>query len=276
MPGRPPTRSAPPSPLRLLPMATLTAAEKREFLSRLAGARDDAAEGSVGRIVGRIAAGLAVLALLALIACWWSGLFSTPREVLEIRSMVDTEIAQLEKVARNEAPLTFESPAMRQSWDRMRDMPRGVRDQARREMDRLFQAREQAELRSYFALPPQERLKELDRRIKAEDARRQARQRGSTAPGSRNQTAGSPSAGGSAAASRGPSGGGGGPAGGNPATTAGVSGSGRRRGSEDDRNLRSKQRIDATSPTERAQSAEYRRAMDARRAQLGTASASPR
>jgi len=268
-------------------MATASAAEKRLFLARLANARADSEEESRGGMIAWGIALLLLLAVLCLIGLWLSGFFSTPPEVLEIRALVDKEIVELQKVARNEAPLTFDNPSFRQHWDRMRDMPRETRDQARHEMERLFQAREQAELRSYFSLPPQERQKELDRRIKAEDARRQSRQSrgpqvaGTSAAGGRGGPGGSPAGAGPRTGGQG----GGGPAGGGQAgggqgrgPTAGGGGGGapgggqpseRRRGSEDDRNLRSKQRIDSTTPVERAQTAEYRRAMEARRAELG-------
>jgi len=205
-----------------------------------------------------------IVAIVAGLILWFLGFFSTPKEVLEIRAMVDEQIGQLQKVARNEAPLTYDTANFRQNWDRMRDMPPEVRDQVRNEMERLFRAREKAERRSYFAMPPQERQKELDRRIQAEQSRRQARQQRG------NQNGGnSPNGGPGQAGTTGPRGGGGGaPAGGGGGPAAGRPGGGRG-GSEDARNARSKQRIDSTSPEDRAQSAEYRRAMDARRQQLG-------
>ena len=101
-----------------------------------------------------------------------SGFLSTPKELVEIRTLVDQKIVQLQKVARNEAPLTYNDTVFRQSLKRLRDMPPEVREQARKEMHRLPKAREQAEHRSYFAMPPQQRQQELDRRIKAEQARR--------------------------------------------------------------------------------------------------------
>ena len=86
---------------------------------------------------------------------------------------MDQQIVQLQKVARNEAPLTYNDTVFPQSLKQMRDMPPEVREQARKEMQRLPKAREQPEHRSYFAMPPQQRQQELDRRIKAEQARRQ-------------------------------------------------------------------------------------------------------
>ena len=155
-------------------MATGLASEKRLFLARLAEARDTAEGGPKKRLLKRFAAAFVVVAMLAALVLWISGFFSTPKELLEIRTMVDQQIVQLQKVARNEAPLTYDNTGFRQNWERMRDMPPEVREQARKEMERLFEAREQAEQRSYFAMPPQQRQQELDRRIKAEQARRQA------------------------------------------------------------------------------------------------------
>ena len=256
-------------------MAPGVMSEKRLLLARLAEAQDSARGGPKRRALKRTAAVLVIVALVVALMLWLSGFFSTPKEVLDIRAMVDEQIGQLQKVARNEAPLTYDSSNFRQSWDRMRGMPPAVRDQMRNEMERLSRAREQAELRSYFAMPPQERQKELDRRIQAEQSRRQAwqQQRGNQNGGNvpnggpnGGQGRGGMSGGTPQAATAAPRGGGPGGAGG-PGGTGGRPGGGRR--SEDARNTRSKQRIDSTSPAERAQNAEYRRAMDARRQQLG-------
>jgi len=252
-------------------MAPGVISDKRLLLARLAEAQDSARGGPKRRALNRIAAGLVIVALLVVLMLWLSGFFSTPKEVLDIRAMVDEQIDQLQKVARNEAPLTYDTSNFRQNWDRMRDMPPEVRDQMRNEMERLSRARAQAELRSYFAMPPQERQKELDRRIQAEQARRQAwqqrrgNQNGGNGPNG-GQGRGGAAGGTPQAATAAPRGGGPGGAG-VPGDTGGRPGGGRR--SEDARNTRRKQRIDLTSPEERAQSAEYRRAMDARRQQLG-------
>lgn len=256
-------------------MAPGVISDKRLLLARLAEAQDSARGGPKRRAINRIAAGLVIVALLVVLMLWLSGFFSTPKEVLDIRAMVDEQIDQLQKVARNEVPLTYDTSNFRQNWDRMRDMPPEVRDQMRNEMERLSRARAQAELRSYFAMPPQERQKELDRRIQAEQSRRQAwqqrrgNQNGGNGPnGGPNggQGRGGAAGGTPQAATAAPRGGGPG-GGGVPGGTGGRPSGGRR--SEDARNTRSKQRIDSTSPEERAQSAEYRRAMDARRQQLG-------
>jgi len=254
-------------------MATGLESEKRLFLARLAEARDNAEGGPRRRLLKRTAAALVIVAMLALLVVWISGFFSTPKELLEIRTMVNKEIVQLQKVARNEAPLTYNDTGFRQNWERMRDMPPEVREQARKEMERLFQAREQAEQRSYFAMPPKQRQQELDRRIKAEQARRQQRgnrNRGSGGNGGQggqgNNASGGQGRGGAAQANaagsaRSAGGGQNGGGGGRPSATRG--------GSDEARTARSKRRIDSTDPDERAQNAEYRRLMDLRRQQLG-------
>jgi len=271
-------------------MVTATVAEKRLFLARLAEARDASQGGRQGRTgVGRtgmlvmlVLLVMLTLALAALLWLWMSGFFTTPKEVLEIRAMVDEQIVQLERVARNEALLPHDTSIFREGMNRVRDMDPGVRAQVRSEMDRLGRARDKAELQSYFALPPKERRDELDRRIKAEESRRQAsHQRASqksssqnnssrggsgqgsgtgSGPGSGSGTRGSPQA---ASASA--------PAGARPAG-AGGAGPARPGGTEEERNARRKQRLDTSSPESRAQGAEYRRAMAARRQQLGLVS----
>jgi len=275
-------------------MSSGAMSEKRLFLAKLAEAQDSARGGPKRRAIARTAAVLVILAILVAVILWFSGFFSTPKEVLEIRAMVDQQIGELQKVARNEAPLTYDTSNFRQNWDRVRKMPPEVREQVREEMERLSRAREQAELRSYFAMPAQERLKEIDRRINAEEARRQAwrQQRTDQAAGNGpgggqgqggaggqgdnargGQGRGGAGAGSPQAGTAGPRGGGGPGSGAGPGGSAGPGagggGPGGGRGTEDGRNARSKQRIDSTSPEERAQRAEYRRAMDARRQQLG-------
>jgi len=252
-------------------MSSGVMSEKRLLLARLADARDSARGGPKRRALARTAGALVIMAIVVGLILWFLGFFSTPKEVLDIRAMVDEQIGQLQKVARNEAPLTYDTANFRQNWDRVRDMPPAVRDQVRNEMERLFRAREKAERQSYFATPPQERQKELDRRIQAEQARRQARQQqrgnqnGGNGPNGGQAQGGPGGRGGNARGGQGRGGAGGG------TTQAGAAAprGGGRGGSEDARNARSKQRIDATSPEDRAQSVEYRRAMDARRQQLG-------
>ena len=205
--------------------------------------------------------GLAGLACVAWVVLWLAGFFSMPKEVLEIRALVDAEVARLDKVVRNEAPFSQGRSEFGEVFDLMRGMPEGVREQARNEISRLFRARERAELASYFALPPNERQAELDRRIKAEQERRKAREqeRASRAAGAnvgppqgRQPGQGRPQSGPNAGGNSG-----GGPAG--------------QRGSRTDEQVlaRRKERLDQSSPEERARSAEYRRAMAVRRAQLG-------
>jgi hypothetical protein len=255
-------------------MVTGSVAEKRLLLARLAETRDSSEGGrqgrtGIGRTGMRVMLVILTLALATLLWLWISGFFATPKEVLDIRAMVDEQIVELGRVARNEAPLTYDTSVFRESVSRVRDMAPDVRAQVRSEMERLGRARDKAELQSYFALPPAERRDELDRRIKAEELRRQAsQQRGSEKSVSQKSSRGGGSGQGagprdaSQAVSASPPGGRG-PGGGGPA---------RRGGTEEERNTRRKQRLDTSSPEARAQGAEYRRAMAARRQQLGLGS----
>ena len=249
-------------------MVTATVAEKRLFLARLVEARDSSQGGrqgrtGIGRTGMRVMLVILTLALATLLWLWMSGFFTTPKEVLEIRAMVDEQIVELGKVARNEAPMTYDTSVFRESVSRVRDMSPEVRAQVRSEMERLGRARDKAELQSYFALPPSERRDELDRRIKAEESRRQASQQRSSQKSSSQKNS-----------KEGGSGQGAGPRGSPQAVSASPPG-GRpasRGGTEEARNARRKQRLDTSSPEARAQGAEYRRAMAARRQQLGLGS----
>lgn len=224
-------------------------ATKRQLLADIAADRHR--EHRAGRVVKRSLAALVVLLLGSLPVLWALGFFSTPPAVAEVRQLVDQQVAEYDRVARGE--MSFASaPSPAALFGRMRDVPEQYREQAEREMGRLWQARERAETHSYFSLPPKERQAELDRRIKAEDERRQRwqaerGQRGQDAGGGRQDAGGGRARGGD----------------------AGRTGGGSRGWTEENRSAWAKRRIDRTTPDERARRAEYRRAMEARRTQLG-------
>lgn len=239
-------------------------ADKRRALAELAAERNR--EGAAGRLVRRAIAVLLLLLLLAFPTLWACGFFTAPQAVMEVRQLVDAQVAEFSRVARGEVPYGA-APASGAVYERMRELPRAYREQVGQDMGRLWEARERAETGSYFALPAAEREAELDRRIKAEEERRQrwqaereqrerqraaeSRQAGVTAG---RGGGGQPNAGGG----RGPGGGGGGPGGAANADQA--------------RLERGKRRLDGTTPEERAQQAEYRRALEERRAKLGITS----
>lgn len=243
-------------------MATVSA--RRQALADLARERSGA--GSGARTVRRLAVAVVILGLVTLALIWLAGFFSTPREVLAVRALVDQQISELERVGRNEVPFGSGGESFGAMFTAMRDVPEGYRDQARAELGRLFEARETAEVDSFFGLPPERRAAELDRRIKEEEERRKAwaakraareADRGGRDGADRRGTGGGPVAGGA----------------GSPAVAAGGPPGGRRRGdgTEESRNLRSKSRLDRTSAESRARRTEYRRAKDQRRIQLGLA-----
>ena len=235
--------------------------DKRRQAAAMAAERNR--QGAGGRILTRGLAGLLLLLLIGVPTLWAFGFFSSPQAVAEVKQLVDQQVAEYERVVRGE--VAFASvPSFAPMMEKMRDVPRDYRDQVSQQMGRLWEARERAELASYFQLPPAQRQAELDRRIKADEARRQAWQ---AAREKRDQAR---AAQGQQATSPGPSGGrgqgGGGQAGGAPGNGGGQPGGTR---TEDARNARSKGRLDRTTPERRAQQAEYRRAMDARRKELG-------
>jgi uncharacterized membrane protein YgcG len=234
------------------PMATV--ASRREALAEFARTRQAPAGSGRGR---RLIVGLALTSLLAAVIAWWVGAFGTPREIRDLRSLVNQEIASLEQVARSEAPFDGGATNFGAVFEQARAVPEAQRAAAWREMGRLFEARETVEVQSFFRLPAAERAAELDRRIRAEEERRKSRDasrgQGGGPPGG---FPGGPPGGGAS--------GGGGPRGGPPS----VAGTGR---TEEDRNQRYKASIDRTTPEQRAMRTEYRRVMQERRAKLGLA-----
>jgi len=242
-------------------------ADKRRAVAALAAERNK--QGAFGRFARRAGGVLALLALMAMPVLWLMGFFSSPKAVAEIRQAVDQQVAEYERVARGEVPFAS-APSGRSMFEKMRDVPPQYREQVGQQMGRLWEARERAETASYFALPADKRQAELDRRIKADEDRRKQwqaeREKRDQAWAASGQQAGG--FGGRGGPGGGPPGGGpgrgpgGGPGGGGPP-------GGSRRGTEEARNERSKRRLDQSTPEQRAQQTEYRRAMEERRTQLG-------
>jgi hypothetical protein len=229
-------------------MAT-TISDRRQALAELARSRR--ADGSAGRNLRIAAVIVAALGLMGLLGRWLSGRWSTPPELLAVRASVDGQIAEVMEAARSGGAAAVDNGSFGNVFEMIRQVPEAYREQARGEIGRLFEAREAAEVESYFALPPDRRAAELDRRIKAEEERRRARE------AERSQRTAE--------------------AGGRPGGPPGARGGGpppggrRRDSSEEGRNARSKQYLDKTSAESRARRTEYRRAKDQRRIQLGLA-----
>lgn len=246
-----------------------TRADTRRTLAALAAERDR--EGRAGRILGRCLAALVVLALVVLPVLWLLGVFSTPPAVIEVRRLVDTQVEAYDRVSRGESPFD-PAPVPRSVFEQVRAVPRAYREQVDRDLGRLWEARERAEMDSYFALTADQRRAELDRRIRADEERRRQWQAEREKRERERAASGGQIAAGGGQAGSGGGGGGGGAAGGGG---GGAPGGGRPNaapwggGTQEARNQRMKERLDRTSPEQRARQAEYRRALDARRAQLG-------
>jgi hypothetical protein len=225
---------------------TSASAASRHGPSRPAGDRKNLAV--------RMLSALVVLAILVGGGLWAAGVFSAPAEVRALRAAVDEQVARYDQIASGNGRFGDSGEGFRPMFESMRDMPEQYRDEIRSQMGRLFEARERAEVASFFAIPPEQRMDELDRRIQEEEARREAR---------RNEWAQRQQSGNQGGGWGGPRGGGGPPAGGQGGP------GGRGRGTEEQRMERRKQRLDNTSPQGRAQGDEYRRLMRERREKLG-------
>lgn len=235
----------------------MSQADRRRMVAALAADRDERAAGSR---MARRAAVLALILLCLLALFRGMGLFSAPRAVADVERLVDQQVAEYARVARGEVPFTS-APSFGAVRDKLRDVPREYREQVGEQLGRLWEARERAETASYFQLPPAQRQAELDRRIKAEEARKRAREAEREERGRPQAASGTQAGNGGPGGQQGPGGGGPGSAGqGGPVSVSRT---------EDGRNERIKRRIDRSTPEERSMRAEYRRAMDARRLQLG-------
>lgn len=249
-------------------MRTMSAGEARRALAAVD--RDSKPRSSVGTWIKRSLALLVILGLLTLTSGWAMGWFSTPVQVAEVRAAINQEIADLDKVSKGQVPYNG-GPDMGKVFGKMRDLPEEMRDQVRRDIGRLMQASERAQVNSFFTIPPGQRQAELDRRLKVEDDRRKQfmadrAKGGGRGPGGGRGQGGGPGGGGGGGGGGGPGGGGRGPGGGG----GGGGGGGPGRGfSEEDRNNRRKSMLDNSDPEQRARNTEYRRQMEERRQLMG-------
>jgi hypothetical protein len=218
--------------------------------SRLATAEGSGSSSAALRWGGLIA----LLALLAFLVAWLLGWirFTTDPRVVEIRKL--QEEARQKFVATG-GPTTIAEAAeavttMATIRQKVEALPEDLRPEVEGGGANMFRSAMRARIDAYFALPPEKRQAELDRQIKQEEMMRKAFETAGAVMGA---------FGGGGNAGRGEGGQAGGPPGGGP--------SGSR--TEEDRNRWRKQMIDRTTPEQRARYVEYRRAMDARREQLG-------
>jgi hypothetical protein len=257
-------------------MRTLSAGEVRRALAASERGSKAGAGGGIGAWLKRGAIAAGVLLCMTLLTGWALGWYSTPPQVLEVRTAINEQIAELDKMSKGQTPYSG-GPDMGRVRDSMRNLPEGMRDQVRRDFGRLMEAGETAQVNSFFLVAPAQRQAELDRRIKAEDDARKKRAEDRAKGGNRGSprgTAGGPPGGGRPGGSQvagngGPGGGGSGgrgPGGGGPGGGGGPSRGGF---SEDDRNNRRKSMLDNSDPEQRGRRAEYRRQLEERRQQLG-------
>ena len=235
------------------------------------------------------------LAFAAVLFAWLMGWmrFTTDPRVVEIQKIQEEA---REKFTANGGPQTLEDAqatvaAMGTIREKIDALPPQLKLLAGSRAQNVFRSTMETRINAYFSLPPDQRRAELDRQIKQEDLLRKAwetTQANSPANGSgatNNSVAGGGSgqggggsgqSGGQGGSGQAGSGQAGGDGGGSPRGSGPPRGGPPHGGSEEDRNRWRKKMIDTTSPEQRAQYVEYRRAMEARRSQLGTPSNGPR
>ena len=217
---------------------------------------------------------LLALALLAFLVAWLLGYvrLTTDPRIAEIQKMqADTQ----KQFMANGGPQTLDEAkaavaAMGQIRETIDALPENMRREAGRQGGNVFRNTMRTRINAYFSLPADQRQAELDRQIKQEELFRQAWESSRPAGGRQGGPPGGGAANGGGGGGQG--GAGGGPGGGGP----GGGGGPPRGGSEEDRNRWRKNIIDSTSPEQRARYVEYRRAMEARRDQLGQPQRGPR
>jgi hypothetical protein len=219
----------------------------------------------------RWAALVAVLLLVSLLGAWVAGWFGS-RVDPRVAEILDLQRQARETFAANGGPRTAVEAtaavaAMGQIRERIAALPEHLRPQAERSGESVFRTAMQARMEAYFSLPPEQRTAELDRQIDQEELMRKAFAAATAVTAAFRGPGGDAQAGGQQAGS-----GAAGQAGGAP---GGPGGPGSR--TEEERNRWRKSNIlDRTSPEQRAEYTEYRRAMDARREKRGLPPGRPR
>jgi hypothetical protein len=256
----------------------------------------DRADASRGRRLLRWILWLGTVAALGfLLFGWFQGWFTTHPKVAAGRQAIGQQIAALEKAGAGQASLAVFDKKHDALQKQVRALPRDLRRQLAGDLNRLSEARDRAEVNSYFSLPPTQRQTEIDRRIQAEvranqakTAARAAKEKRSSPAAAKNAgnqeaQARTPRAGANSAAAQGQGGAATNSSRQSQAGNAAKTGGGQKTGDRSDRpgtqgpkteetaTLRRKQRLDNTDPQQRALRTEYKRLMDERRAQLGLA-----
>ena len=216
-----------------------------------------------------VGGGLLLLALLGAWAAGWFGSRVDPR----VEEIMALQQQARETFATNGGPKTVVEAtaavtAMAQIRERVESLPAGLRSQVERSGDDVFRSTMRARMEAYFSLPPEQRTAELDRQIDQEELMRKAFEAATAVtsalrgPGGDAQNAGGQQTGAGAGGQTTP-----------PPGRPGGPGS----RSEEERNKwRKSNIIDRTSPEQRAEYTEYRRAMDARREKRGLPTGWPR
>lgn len=219
--------------------------------TRSPASRSTADGSGAGPVVWAI--GAAMLLLLTAILAWWLGWlsFGTDPRVVEIEQLQEEAQKQF---SANGGPSTITAAmaavtSMNTIRAKVEALPPHLREQVERRGAGMFQSAMRARIDEYYQAPPAQRQVILDKQIDQEEAMSKAFE-------AARSVAGAFGGGGTTSGSSAP--GGGGPPGGP-----------RRSGNEDDRNRRIKSIIDRTTPEQRAQWVEHRRAIDERRAQRG-------
>jgi hypothetical protein len=181
---------------------------------------------------------LTALALLLLGGALW--FFWPSRQVARAKGLQEELFSP---AARNLSP-----EQRREKFRELREARNALTPAQRRELSKEMQKRRQAEISKYFKMSAAEKARYLDDRIRQMEQRRQARQ--------------------------GRNGGAGGGPGGGPGGSAAAAGGPQRGGPPRDRSPSERdswrqERLDSTTPGERAQFTQFMKDLNARRAQLG-------
>lgn len=203
-------------------------------------------------------AGLAALALLALLGAWLAGWirFTTDPRVMEIIALQEQARARFGQGSgpSNLADAAAMATSMMEIRQKVEALPEHLKPQAEQAGRSMFRSAFRARIDTYFELPPEKRQAEIDRQIDQEEMMRKAFEAGRTIAGAlgggRAETGTGSQAGATASA---------------PSAPQRPGGS----RSEEERNRWRKSMIDRTTPQERARYTEWRRAIDARREQRG-------
>ena len=107
--------------------------------------------------------------IICIIIVSWIGCNKRSQEFNDLRKEINDQIIIYEQMSRNEILYNSSFSHLREVFSKREKLSKYEHDLISKDLENLFRARNNAEIDSFFNLPNNERTKELDKRIKAQN-----------------------------------------------------------------------------------------------------------